>query len=122
MPGNLSIQPHNPPGGGVASAAMEQRHLGRSGLLVSRLGLGTLGWGPAVAADEAKAILAAFVDAGGSLVDTAAGYGDGDSERTIGALLAEGLVTRDEVVLATKAGVRRPGAGARSAPPAGRCL
>jgi len=109
MPGNLPIQPRKPPGGGVASAAMEQRHLGRSGLLVSRLGLGTLGWGREVDADEAKTILAAFVDAGGSLVDTAAGYGDGDSERTIGALLAEGLVARDEVVLATKAGVARRG-------------
>ena len=88
---------------------MEQHHLGRSGLLVSRLGLGTLGWGHEVDADEAKTILAAFVDAGGNLVDTAAGYGDGESERTIGALLTEGLVTRDELVLATKAGVARRG-------------
>src|SRR5262245_57807723 len=110
MPGNLSIQPRSGPGAGVACAAREKRDLGRSGLLVARLGLGTLGWGREVDADEAKTILAAFVDAGGSLVDTAAGYGEGESERTIGALLAEGLVTRDELVLTTKAGVARRGA------------
>lgn len=86
---------------------MEQRHVGRSGLVVSQLGLGTMGWGREVGADEAKAMLVAFRDAGGTLLDTAAAYGDGDSERTIGALLAAGLVVRDEMVLTTKAGVLR---------------
>jgi aryl-alcohol dehydrogenase-like predicted oxidoreductase len=84
---------------------MEQRHVGRSGLAVSRLGLGTMGWGREVDVDEAKAMLAAFVEAGGTLVDTAAGYGRGASERTIGGLLAAGVVARDGLVLTTKAGL-----------------
>jgi aryl-alcohol dehydrogenase-like predicted oxidoreductase len=79
---------------------MEQRHLGRSGLLVSRLGLGTMTWGRDTDADEAAAQLAAFRDAGGTLIDTANRYAGGESERIVGRLLAG---ARDEVVLATKA-------------------
>jgi aryl-alcohol dehydrogenase-like predicted oxidoreductase len=86
---------------------MEQRHVGRSGLLTSRLGLGTMGWGREVDTDDAKAMLAAFADAGGTLVDTAAGYADGVSERVVGALLSAGVVARDEVVIVTKAGLGR---------------
>ncbi len=85
---------------------MEQRHLGRSGLRVSRVALGTMSWGRDTDADEAAAQLGVFVDAGGTLVDTADVYGDGESERMLGALL-RGSVARDRIVLATKAVARR---------------
>lgn len=83
---------------------MEQRHVGRSGLAVSRLGLGTMAWGRDIDADLARELLTAFVDAGGTLVDTAAGYGEGDSERVIGALL-RGSIRRESIALVTKAGL-----------------
>jgi len=85
---------------------MEQRRLGRSGLKVSRLGLGTMTWGRDTDEHEAAEQLASFLEAGGTLLDTAAGYGDGESERVIGGLLAA-KVDREEVVLATKAGLSR---------------
>jgi aryl-alcohol dehydrogenase-like predicted oxidoreductase len=85
---------------------MQQRYLGRTGLKVSRLGLGTLTWGRDTDEHEARDQLVAFVDAGGTLLDTAAGYGDGASEELVGSLLGE-VVRRDDVVLATKAGISR---------------
>ncbi|HEV2780224.1 MAG TPA: aldo/keto reductase [Actinophytocola sp.] len=85
---------------------MEQRHLGRSGLRVSRLGLGTMTWGKDTDADEAASQLVAFVDLGGTLVDTADVYSDGEAERILGGILGD-LVPRDAVVLATKAVARR---------------
>ena len=60
---------------------MQQRHLGATGLRVSRLGLGTMTWGRDTDEHEAREQLAAFIEAGGTLIDTAAGYTDGDSER-----------------------------------------
>src|SRR5690606_20792261 len=83
---------------------MEQRYLGRTGLRVSRLGLGTMTWGRDTDEHEARDQLTAFVEAGGTLIDTSADYADGDSERLLGRLIGT-LVRRDEVVLATKAGV-----------------
>ena len=80
---------------------MQQRHLGRSGLIVSRLALGTMTWGRETDVDDAAAQLAAFRDAGGTLVDTADVYAGGDSERVLSRLLAGG--DRDEVLVATKA-------------------
>jgi aryl-alcohol dehydrogenase-like predicted oxidoreductase len=85
---------------------MQQRYLGRTGLKVSRLGLGTLTWGRDTDEHEARDQLVAFVDAGGTLLDTAAGYGDGAAEELIGSLLGD-AVSRDDVVLATKAGISR---------------
>lgn len=85
---------------------MEQRAVGRSGLLVSRLGLGTLTWGRDTDEHEAADQLREFTDAGGTLVDTAASYGDGASEAVLGALLGS-LVPREDVVVCTKAGVVR---------------
>ena len=87
---------------------MQQRSLGRTGLQVSRLGLGTMTWGRDTDEHEARDQLIAFAEAGGTLVDTAAGYTDGDSERLIGTLIGD-VVSRDEIVLATKAGVSRRG-------------
>lgn len=70
--------------------------------MVSRLGLGTMTWGRDTDSDDAAAQLKAFCDAGGTLVDTADVYTDGDSERILGGLL-EKVVSRSDVVLATKA-------------------
>ncbi len=81
---------------------MEQRPLGRSGLWVGRFGLGTMTWGRTTDEYEARDQLAVFLDAGGTLVDTADTYADGASEELLGELLAE-FGARDQVVLATKA-------------------
>jgi aryl-alcohol dehydrogenase-like predicted oxidoreductase len=85
---------------------MQQRFLGATGLSVSRLGLGTMTWGRDTDEHEAREQLAAFVGAGGTLVDTAAGYTDGDSERLLGSFLGE-VCDREDIVLATKAGIGR---------------
>ena len=77
--------------------------MGDSGLQVSRLGLGTLTWGRDVAPPQGRALLRRFVEAGGSLVDTAAAYGNGDAERIIGRAIHTDL-TRDDLVIATKGG------------------
>ena len=76
-------------GARLAFGPMEQRRLGGTGLHVSRLGLGTMTWGRDTDEHEAREQVVAFVEAGGTLVDTAAGYGDGESERVLGALLAD---------------------------------
>jgi len=87
---------------------MQQRFLGATGLSVSRLGLGTMTWGRDTDEHEAREQLMAFVEAGGTLVDTAAGYTDGDSERLVGSFIGD-VCRRDEIVLATKAGIGRRG-------------
>ncbi|MFD8549214.1 aldo/keto reductase [Streptomyces sp. NPDC059649] len=82
---------------------MEQRHLGRTGLRVSRLGLGTLTWARDTGEQEAADQLKTFWEAGGTLVDTADIYADGGAEYLLGRLM-EGLVPREDLVIATKAG------------------
>lgn len=79
---------------------METRRVGRSGLLVSRLALGTMTWGRDTDADDAAAQLEAFVAAGGTLIDTANIYGDGDAESIIGTLVPD-VIPRGDVVLST---------------------
>ena len=87
---------------------MKQRHLGRSGLVVSRLALGTMTWGRDTDEDDAADQLAAFRDAGGTLLDTSNTYAGGESERVVGRLLGD-VVPREEVLVATKAyGVTGP--------------
>lgn len=83
---------------------MENRQLGNSGLRVSRLALGTMTWGRDTDEHEAAEQLRLFLEAGGNLIDTAAVYGDGDSERVLGGLIGV-LAPRDELVIATKAGI-----------------
>ena len=83
---------------------MEQRQLGRSGVRVSRLALGTMTWGRDTDEHEAAEQFRFYLDAGGNFIDTAAVYGDGDAERVLGGLLGV-LGNRDEIVLATKAGI-----------------
>ncbi|MFH8572096.1 aldo/keto reductase [Streptomyces sp. NPDC017993] len=82
---------------------MEQRHLGRTGLRVSRLGLGTLNWARDTDEQEAADQLKTFWEAGGNLVDTADIYADGGAEYLLGRL-TEALVPRQDLVIATKAG------------------
>ncbi|WP_055482085.1 aldo/keto reductase [Sphaerimonospora mesophila] len=86
---------------------MDQRLVGRSGLSVSRIGLGTMTWARDTSAEEATAQLTAFADAGGTLIDTADVYGEGDAERLIGTLIRD-VVPRSDLVIATKA-VLTPG-------------
>jgi aryl-alcohol dehydrogenase-like predicted oxidoreductase len=85
---------------------MEQRYVGASGLRVSRLGLGTMTWGRDTDEHESRDQLSAFLDAGGTLLDTAAMYSGGASEELVGQLLRE-HVNRDDVVILTKAGMSR---------------
>ncbi|MDR1294866.1 MAG: aldo/keto reductase [Bifidobacteriaceae bacterium] len=71
---------------------MEQRTLGKTGVDVSVIGLGTWQFGPTwrdLSDTEAMAILATAADAGVTVFDTADVYGDGRSEALIGRFLAE---------------------------------
>lgn len=80
--------------------------LGRSGLKVSPLTLGTMtfgedwGWGSAV--EESKTILRTYLEKGGNIVDTANLYTKGHSEKIIGDYLKENEIRRDSLVLSTK--------------------
>ncbi|MFT4009991.1 MAG: aldo/keto reductase [Nocardioidaceae bacterium] len=85
---------------------MQSRLVGATGLRVSRIGLGTLTWGRDTDEHEARDQLKTFVEAGGTLLDTAAGYADGAAEELIGRFVGD-VVNRDDVVIATKAGVAR---------------
>jgi aryl-alcohol dehydrogenase-like predicted oxidoreductase len=85
--------------------SMQQRALGSTGLKVSRLGLGTSTWGRDTDEHEARDQLIAFTEAGGTLLDTSASYASGGSEEVLGSLVGD-VVDRDDVVIATKAGVR----------------
>ena len=81
---------------------MQTRTLGRTGLEVSILGLGgfhlvELGF------EQAQAIINRYLDAGGNYIETAAQYGEGESERKVGLVMAE---RRDECILATKCHLR----------------
>ena len=82
---------------------MEARHLGRTGLRVSRIGLGTLTWARDTGERDAADQLKTFWESGGTLVDTADVYADGGAEYLLGRLV-EGLVPRRDLVIATKAG------------------
>lgn len=91
---------------------MEYAHLGRSGLRVSRIGLGTMNFGDATDEKGAFAVMNRAVDIGVNFFDTADVYGSpqtpdikqgsGVSEEIIGRWL-KGSGRRDEIVLATKA-------------------
>jgi aryl-alcohol dehydrogenase-like predicted oxidoreductase len=87
---------------------MELRALGHSGLMVSRLAMGTMSWGRETEPDDAAEQLKAFTDAGGTLLDTADVYADGRAEELLGELIGP-VVPRSEVLIATKA-VAVPGA------------
>lgn len=83
---------------------MEKRRVGKSGLFVSTLGLGTLTWGRDTDDIEAREQLAKFTDAGGTLIDTASTYGEGRSEELLGELLGQDFL-REDYIICSKAGV-----------------
>lgn len=87
---------------------MEMRRAGNSGLTLSRLGLGTMTWGRDTDTHEAADQCRAYIEAGGNFFDTSPTFGDGDSERVIGGLIGA-LFNREDVAIATKAGVSHPG-------------
>ena len=82
---------------------MRQARVGTADLTVSRIGLGTMSWGAAAPVTEVVAMLRAFLDAGGNLIDTAAAYGAGEVESLLGRLMAR-TVPRDDLVVSTKSG------------------
>lgn len=80
---------------------MEQVNLGRSGLKVSRLCLGTMTFGREADEEMSFAMMDRFVELGGTFIDTADAYSTGGSEEVVGRWMkARGC--RDDVVLATK--------------------
>lgn len=82
---------------------MEYRNLGWSGCAVSRLALGTMTFGSETDEDGSHAQLDAFVEAGGTLIDTADVYSGGASEEIVGRWLGrQPAGIRGQVVLATK--------------------
>ena len=91
---------------------MKYSNLGRTGLKVSRIGLGTMNFGMETGEADSLDVLDAAVDAGINFVDTADVYGGpqspdmeqgyGISEEYIGRWLAQGSGRRDKIVLATK--------------------
>ena len=80
---------------------MEYRSLGRSGLKVSPLCLGTMMFGRETAPQQARRIIDAAHDAGVNFIDTADQYVDGRSEQVVGAAISK---HRYDWVLATKVG------------------
>ena len=92
------------------NAAVRLQELGKSGLRVSRVGLGCNNFGRRVDLDGTRAVVDAALAEGINFLDTADIYGGGDSERFLGEIL-EGR--RDEVVLATKFGMADDGSGSR---------
>ena len=90
------------------------RRLGASGLEVSSLCLGTMNFGTRTDAAAARRIIDSAFDLGVNFIDTADAYGDGESERIVGAAIA---ARRRHWILATKAGnvlTRRPHDGGLS--------
>jgi aryl-alcohol dehydrogenase-like predicted oxidoreductase len=88
---------------------LNYRTLGRSGLAVSPLALGTMTFGAGRwGSDEAQSreIFSAYVEAGGNFIDTADVYSGGESEAMLGRFLRDSG-DRDRIVIATKAGFPR---------------
>ncbi len=88
--------------GRVRNMTMDYRQLGRTGLKVSPLCLGTMNFGPRTAQDEAFAIMDKALELEINFYDTANGYGGGETEQIIGRWFAQGGGRREKVVLATK--------------------
>src|SRR5688500_7441715 len=85
---------------------MEFRHVGRSGLVVSSLGLGCNNFGMKLDESASAAVVARALDEGVTFFDTAEGYGGGQSEEYLGAALGG---RRESVVIATKFSPPAPG-------------
>lgn len=93
---------------------MRYRLLGRSGLLVSEICLGTMTYGGSgrwkpigqLGVPEAEAQIRTAVDAGINFIDTANVYSDGDSEAILGQALKKTGIAREELVIASKVRIR----------------
>ncbi len=85
---------------------MQYANLGRTGLLVSRLCLGTMNFGPQTSEEDSFAIMDRALELGINFFDTANVYGwkigEGITEKIIGRWLAQGGQRRENIVLATK--------------------
>jgi len=85
---------------------MQYTHLGRTGLSVSRLCLGTMNFGPLTSEADSFTIMDKALELGINFFDTADVYGwklgEGITEQIIGRWLAQGGGRRDQIVLATK--------------------
>jgi aryl-alcohol dehydrogenase-like predicted oxidoreductase len=82
---------------------MQYRPLGRTGTTVASLALGTMGFGTETPEDEAFAVIDAYVEAGGNMLDTSDIYGAGASESTLGQWFeSRPTDVTDRVLLATK--------------------
>jgi aryl-alcohol dehydrogenase-like predicted oxidoreductase len=81
---------------------MDYRYLGRSGLQVSPLCLGTMNFGSQTNEADSFVIMDRALDAGLNFFDTANGYGGGETERILGRWFSQGGGRREKVVLATK--------------------
>lgn len=91
---------------------MRERTVGRSGLVVGEIGLGTLTWGRDTDSDQAAQQLRILLEAGGNLLDTSPAFGNGAAESLIGTFL-NGTISRSDVVICTRAGFIGRGAHAR---------
>jgi NDP-hexose C3-ketoreductase / dTDP-4-oxo-2-deoxy-alpha-D-pentos-2-ene 2,3-reductase len=83
-------------------AAMDYRFLGRTGLRVSPLCLGTMNFGPETDEGNSHRIMDSALDAGINFFDTANVYGARETEQILGRWFAQGDGRREKVVLATK--------------------
>ena len=85
---------------------MDYTHLGRSGLSVSRLCLGTMNFGPETSEEDSHAIMDEALELGINFFDTANVYGwkkgEGITEQIVGRWFAEGGGRREKTVIATK--------------------
>ena len=85
---------------------MEYRYLGRTGLKVSPLCLGTMNFGPETSEEDSYAIMDKALEVGVNFFDTANVYGwkkgEGVTEQIVGRWLAQGGGRREQIVLATK--------------------
>ncbi len=85
---------------------MDYTYLGRTGLQVSRLCLGTMNFGPETTEEDSRAIMDKALDLGINFFDTANVYGrkkgEGVTEQIIGRWLAQGGGRREKIVIATK--------------------
>lgn len=96
--------PRAPPDGEMI---MKHRVLGRTGVKVHPVCLGTMNFGGRSSPEESHAILDRYVADGGNFIDTANVYNDGKSESIIGDWLTSGGGVRDQIVLSTKVHGRR---------------
>ena len=85
---------------------MRYKLLGKSGLRVSEMALGTMtfgedwGWGASV--KDSQAMLDAYLGRGGNFIDTANAYTKGHSEKILGDHVGRHRARRERVVIATK--------------------